>query len=233
MAQAPALSRQAGKTGGGRVGAVARFMKAVAIVCIAGVLGACLVLLTLAGIMMMTVFGISPMIPALVVFAHSVWWFHTHTQHAAVMALTYLACAADTFALIPVLSAVGGRLTGTGAACVGPAPPRMPLRLHPAAAVPLADDCGMQGMTPETGYRHRHALALVTGAALLIAPAHAIAQPSVVQDGSNGTPIRRHGPLSNGEAPQADCCGHPEDAGAREPEKAFCQRARTGFYPVA
>lgn len=134
-----------------------------------------------------------------------VGWAVTGTHHAAVTTLGYLGYAVGTFAIIPAVGFMWGRLTPIGAPRIPRTAAPAPLRLNlpPLADVSFADDPGTRRLT-HAGRRGLDPVAVLIGAVLLVAPVRAHAQPPVVQYDGAGRPVQQFYQQPDGSTLQED-----------------------------
>lgn len=195
--------------------AIGRFFADLLMAFLAGVLSFFVALLALAGMVVMGAIALVGTMFTLVAAFEGIGWAVTGTRHAAVTTLGYLAYAACTFAIIPMLGVAWGSLTQPRSPRVRA--PRAPLRLdlHAMPDVPFGDEAG----TPRLTHVRRRSLdpaAVVIGAALLVVPVRAHAQPPVVQYDGDGRPVQQFYQQPDGSTLQEDWRGRPEGTWTQE-----------------
>jgi hypothetical protein len=77
-----------------------------------GVIGLFAMLVLAAGTVLVWLIGCASALLLIIALAESAWWLHTHSHHAAVMALGFYGYAAAIFGLIPVLFWLKDKVTG-------------------------------------------------------------------------------------------------------------------------
>ncbi len=182
--------------------AIGRLLEDLVIVFVAGVLGFFLILAMLAGAALAMMLGGASLVFLVIALGDAIWWLHSHNQHAGISALVYFAYAAGSFALIPVLFALGGKI----------AAPRAAATAHVARSLdePFYDSRDVPRLTREKAATKLRPLALATCAVLIAMPAPAGAQPPMVQYGGQGRPIARFEQAPDGGTVQEDWRGIPQ-----------------------